>query len=122
MLTQKTSERRKLLGPFLNRDICFIHFIGKRKRIAQNVIIAMPNFIITWSNDAASNITHLMSLPNELSFSNNSNISRKMYYQAILFYVNVAYVAFSQIAFILIPIIDLLFSIVLLWLFAVWEK
>ena len=77
MLTQKTSERRKLPGPFLNRDICFIHFIGKRKRIAQNVIIAMPNFIITWSNDAASNITHLMSLPNELSFSNNSNISRK---------------------------------------------
>ena len=26
----------------------------------------------TWSNDAASNTTHLMSLPNELSFFNNS--------------------------------------------------
>ena len=126
MLTQKTSERRKLPGPF-SIAIYTLYIWWQNERESLKVLLLQCRISLSHGLMMQLVIQRIWyHLPYSLSFFNNSNdnyhISRKMYYQAILFYVNVAYVAFSQIAFILIPIIDLLFSIVLLWLFAVWEK
>ena len=84
----------------------------------------MPKFINTLSNDAGSNARHVMSLPNELSLLNKTiriqvekYIVRESYFTSIF-----RMLPFLQMEFIIVPIIDLLFSIVLLWLFDVWEK